>query len=320
MEVYISALAFLTAALVVIGLYQSLTRDKVLLQKRLDKITEGIVEEIPGTGKFDAKAAFTIFLSSLGKGFTKIPITKKVERQLSKADILLRTEEFIGMNILTAIGGAGAGLIIFGPGPPAVVLGLIGLLTPALVVYRKQQARAVYLDSQIGESLDGMSNALRSGYSFQQAMDLVSKEIQGPLGVEFGRTLREITLGITTEQAMQNMIQRVGSEDLDLMISAVLIQRLIGGNLAEIFDNISNTIRERIRMKGEVKTLTAQARMSGLVIGLLPVFILIALLLISPSYINIMFASPVGWMMLGGAFTSEVIGFVLMRTISNIRF
>ena len=227
MEAFISALAFLTVALVVIGFYQSITRKKFLLQNRLDKITVNNIEEMPGEGKFSAKAAFADFLNSLGKSFTSIPYTKKVERQLSKADVFLRTEEFIGLNILSAITGGLVGLLIFGPGTSSVVLGLIGLLTPGLIVYRMQRTRAAYLDSQIGESLDGMSNALRTGYSFQQAMDLVSKELGGPLGIEFGRTLREINLGITTEQAMQNMIKRVGSDDLELMISAVLIQRLL---------------------------------------------------------------------------------------------
>jgi tight adherence protein B len=239
--------------------------------------------------------------------------------ELRKADILLRLEEFLGLNLLTAVAGFLLGLLL-SPNNTVLILlfTLIGTLFPSFMVWRKKKAREAELNEQIGESLTGMANSLRAGYSFQQAMDLVSKETTGPLASEYRRTIREINLGVTTDEALHNLVERANNEDLELMISAVLIQRQIGGNLSEIFDKIVDTIRQRIRLKGEIKTLTAQGRISGIIVGLLPFFLFFILLIISPDYIGALIKSPIGWILLGGAVVSEIIGFMLIRKITNI--
>jgi len=142
--------------------------------------------------------------------------------------------------------------------------------------------------------------------------------MEGPLAMEFAKTLREINFGTTTEQALQNMVFRVESDDLDLMITSVLIQRQIGGNLAEILDNISNTLRERIRIKGEIKTLTAQGRISGIIIGLLPPILIGVLLLLNPNYIGVLLEKKIGILLLSVGALSEVIGVMIIRKIVNI--
>ena len=266
MEAIISALIFLSVALMIFGINSINVQESNRLKKRLDNITREFKEDTAEIPISQPKLDFTSLLSVLGKALASMSFSKKIEKELSKADILLRVEEFIGLNILTAVGGGLIGLLLFGEGSPPFALALLGMIIPWFFVSHKKSARAALLNSEIGDSLTGMSNSLRAGYSFQQAMDLVSKETIGPLATEYRRTLREINLGITTEQALQNLIQRAANDDLELMIGAVLIQRQIGGNLAEIFDNIADTIRQRIRMQGEVKTLTAQGRISGLII------------------------------------------------------
>jgi len=318
MEALISAFVFLTVVLMIFGINRISVQEKENITKRLDNITQELKEDPTEMAKIRPKLDFTSLLSTLGKSFVSLSFTEKIENELGKADILLRVEEFIGLNILTAVGGGLLGLLVFGEGSSAFILAVLGLIIPGFFVSHKKKVRAALLNSEIGESLTGMSNSLRAGYSFQQAMDLVSKETIGPLATEYRRTLREINLGITTEQALQNLIERADNDDLELMIGAVLIQRQIGGNLAEIFDNIADTIRQRIRMQGEVKTLTAQGRISGLVIGLLPVVLFFGIMLINPEYVGVLLERRTGWYLMGGATVSEVIGFIFIRNITNI--
>jgi len=319
MEAIISVMTFMAIAGVIVGLNRINTQDQTILDKRLDNIAKefkGEDEEGDGRQTFNISSLLAI----IGKSFSSFSFSKKIEVELSKADMFWRVEEFIGLNIVTAILGGLFGYLIFGITAPTFVFILLGIVTPGLIVYWNKQRRAALLNEQVGESLTGMSNSLRAGYSFQQAMDLVSKESTGPLATEYRRTMREINLGITTEQALTNLVERANNEDLELMISAVLIQRSIGGNLAEVFDKIAETIRQRIRVKGEVRTLTAQGRISGIIIGLLPVIMILLLLFVDPQYINVLLNSKTGWLLLGGAAVSEMIGFFLIKRITDIEF
>jgi len=310
---------FLAITLLFVGVSRLRHEQKGGLAKRLDTLTsvpETEVLEKAGLPSLELNKLF----SSVGKSFTGHSFTKRIEAELDKADILLRVEEFIGMNILAAI-GAGLLVVVFTNSYTYALLGfLLGASLPGLFVYRQKLRRAEMLSEEIGESLSGMSNSLRAGYSFQQAMDLISKETQGPLGKEYRRTLREINLGVPTDQALQNLVNRVNNEDMELMISSVLIQRSIGGNLAEVFDKISDTIRQRIRMKGEIQVLTAQGRITALVVGLMPLALLLIISLINPEYVSMFFETPLGWGLLAFAAVSEVIGYLLIKKVTNIEF
>jgi len=258
------------------------------------------------------------FIRLLGKTFISNSVAKRMETQLIRAEIPMRGEEFlviIGLGIL--LSGFIGLFILGGLGPAAVLMSLVGIL-PFIMISSRKKKRFVTLNSQIGESLTVMANSLRAGYSFQQAMDLAAKEMSGPLSVEFKRTVREINLGITIDEALGNLNKRVKSDDLELVITAVLIQRQIGGNLAEIFSNISYTIQERIRIKGEIRTLTAQGRMSGIVIGLLPPGLFAVLMLINPAYMGVLLTDPTGIMILTGGITSEIIGVLVIKKIISI--
>jgi len=318
MEIVISLLTFLTVVCLIIGLHRLSGKEQERIYNRLNNITKELKDDVAIKDRNKLKLNFSTLLSFMGKIFINFSFTKKIETKLVKADLLMRSEEFIGLNILTTVGGALIGMLFFGKGSPMFVLAILGMIIPWLVVNHNQRKRAALLNSEIGECLTGMSNSLRAGYSFQQAIDMVSKETIGPLATEFRRTLREINLGITTEQALQNLIKRVEDDDLELIIGAVLIQRQVGGNLAEIFDNIAETIRQRIRLQGDVKTLTAQGRISGIVVALLPVALAALIMVIDPHYMDAFFASRIGWFLIGGAIISETIGFLFMHKITDI--
>ncbi|MEA2026268.1 MAG: type II secretion system F family protein, partial [Chloroflexota bacterium] len=167
-------------------------------------------------------------------------------------------------------------------------------------------------------------NALRAGASFLQAIELVVRETQPPISTEFNRVIREVNLGLPFEQALANMVRRVRSEDLELMTTAISIQHQVGGNLAEILDSIAFTIRERIRIQGEIRTLTAQQRMSGYVVAGLPIFLVLVLSLIAPTFMEPMFGPPevlgipVGVIVLAVGALMMLIGFLAIRKIVDI--
>jgi len=255
---------------------------------------------------------------SASKVFAAKSYTKKMELELDKADIPLKGEEFILINLLAVVVPAGLVLLLFRNLPLGIILASAGLVLPKVFVQRAKKKRAARFNSQIGDALVVMSNSLRAGFSFLQAMEMVSKEMQPPIADEFARSLREMNLGTPTEEAMLNLVGRIESDDLDLVVTAVLIQRQVGGNLSEVLDNISHTIRERVRIKGEIKTLTAQGRISGMIIGLLPVVVALFLSVINPSYMNKLFTTATGMAALTGGVISQGIGIVLIKKIVDI--
>jgi tight adherence protein B len=163
-----------------------------------------------------------------------------------------------------------------------------------------------------------IANGLKAGHGFLQAAELVAQEVDPPMGDEFKKFLRETTLGSATETALMNLNERCDNDDLDLAIIAVLIQRQIGGNLAEILDNILHTIRERIRIKQEIRTLTAQGRLSAIIITALPPVMAVIIYFLSPEFISVLFTTTIGIAMIIGALISEVIGGLIIRKIVDI--
>jgi tight adherence protein B len=171
-----------------------------------------------------------------------------------------------------------------------------------------------------------LANSLRAGSSFLQGLELVTREGRPPISEEFERVVREMSLGVALQPALNNLVRRVDSEDLELMVTAINIQSQVGGNLATVLDSIAYTIRERIRIQGEIQTLTAMQRYSGYVITLLPVGLAIILFIISPSYIGRLLQNPpeilglpagVVFLILGGI--SMLIGYILIRRIVDIK-
>ena len=238
--------------------------------------------------------------------------------QLSKADLKLRTSEYVMIQFGAVVLLALLALLRFGIGLQFIIAGAIGYFGPGFYVRFRQARRLRKFNGQLGDTLVLLSNALKAGYSFAQAIDTVAKNGAPPIADEFGRAVREMNLGGSVEEALNNMVRRVDSDDLDLVVTAVAIHRTVGGNLAEILDNIAHTIRERIRIKGEIRTLTAQARASGWIITMLPVGLAALMYVITPSYFRPMVSNFIGIAMLGVAALFIFIGNAIIRKIVKI--
>lgn len=243
--------------------------------------------------------------------------SKGVEHRLVQAGVPLKGSEFL----VVCLAAAGAGVILGilnGALAAAAAGGIAGYYAPFLFLKVKRKRRAKAFNDQLGDTLILIANALRTGYSFMQAVEMVSREMPPPISTEFGRMLKEMNLGVLTEDAMNNIAKRVDSDDLELVITAVLIQRQVGGNLAEVLDSIAGTIRERVRIKGQIKTLTAQGRMSGIIVSLLPVAMLLILQVLNPGYCSTLFTHPTGQLMLGAAVVGQLLGIIAIQKIVNI--
>ncbi|WP_425059619.1 hypothetical protein SCACP_02110 [Sporomusa carbonis] len=305
-------------------IYRWQTRDKKIVSQRMGRYIERTV--LPESGQAASQPTgarelngWLALVRRLGKLFeiSDGSWSRGVEHRLIQAGLPLKSSEFLVICLGTAVAGSVL-FLIQGGLPGAVIGGIAGYLAPFLFLKVKIKRRVKAFNAQLGDTLMLIANALRTGYSFMQAIEMVAREMLPPISVEFGRTLKEMNLGIPTEEAMNNMAKRVDSDDLDLVITAVLIQRQVGGNLAEVLDNIAGTIRERVRIKGEIKTLTAQGRMSGVIVSLLPVALLAAMQVINPGYVNILFTHPAGQLMLGVAVIGQLLGILAIQKIVNI--
>ena len=242
----------------------------------------------------------------------------KLADDLQKADLKLKSSEWV-----VAVAGVGIalGLLLTLRFSTPVML-LVGpaaaWLCSGVFLKFRQGRRTRAFNNQLGDTITLLSNALKAGYSFAQALSSVSRNASPPISEEFGRATREIALGIPVDDALNHMVQRNKSEDFDLLVTAVSIQRVVGGNLAEILDTIAYTIRERVRIQGEIRTLTAQARVSGIIITLLPFELAGVLELISPSYFGPMLSETLGHIFLGVGIFSIAVGAAAIQKIVKI--
>ena len=247
-------------------------------------------------------------------------VSRRFEDSLAMAGIHISAQEFMALWCCLTLGPGLAGLLLNMELVAVLGICVMGFAIPPIMVQRSRSKQQQLFNKQLGESLTIMSNCMRSGYSFQQAMHSVSKEMQPPISTEFGRVVREINYGATLEQALNNMAQRVGSKDFDLLISAVITSTQVGANLSEILDTISETITDRIRLREEVRVFSAQGRMSGIIIGLLPVAVMLFLMVLNPTYLTDFINHPIGKLLLIASVFLEAVGFFLINRIVDIKY
>ena len=242
----------------------------------------------------------------------------KVQRDLARANLKLKVSEYYYIRVGTALGlGLVLGVL---RDPLSGAIGLIlGYMIPRLYVGRRIGGRLSAFNKQLADTITLLSNSLRAGSSFLQSIELVSRETPSPMGEEMGRVVREVNLGLGMEEALANLVRRIRSDDLDLMVTAIGVQQQVGGNLAEILDTIAFTIRERVRIKGEINTLTAQGRMSGYLVAFLPIGIAITLNFINPAFMQPLFTQLLGQILLGVGGVMMVIGFFMIQKIVSIK-
>jgi len=246
---------------------------------------------------------------------------KKWRKQLARADLKLTVAEFAAIHVVSMMGFFGAGYFVIFSGDLifSIVAAFMGFFAPRIWVARKISTRLIRFEQQLPDTLSLWVNALRSGYSVLQSMEAIAKDAPEPTQTEFRRVVQEVQLGIDMADALEHLLIRVESPDLDLVVTAVNIQREVGGNLAEILDVISNTIRERIKLKGEIRVLTSQGRMTGYLISGLPIALAMFLNGISPGYMGQMFSNrQCGWPMLGGGLALIGMGSAAIQKIIDI--
>jgi tight adherence protein B len=237
---------------------------------------------------------------------------------LARANLRLTLGEFLILQGSVAIIVGALALVISRATIVAVLFGVAGWFVPRVWLGRRQAARLKAFNDQLADTIALMSNSLRSGLSLVQSMEMISREAEPPVSEEFHRVVREIGLGVGPAQALVHLVRRIDSEDLDLAVTAILVQFEIGGNLSRILDSIANTIHERVKLHGEIRTMSAQGRMSGYILSGMPLCIGGILMLIAPGYIGKLF-TPGPWIVLPALAAIGIgVGMLVMRKLVAI--
>lgn len=270
----------LVFVLLIAGFVMTATSEQSLVEERLGRYLKEEALESAEQGKKSSPVGDwlegRLERSSWGDG---------ISRELARADLKLRVAEYIAVMIIAAFGVGFVAWYAFGQ---SIIFGgigaVIGLFLPRFYVHNQQAKRLQHFNDQLADMLNLMVNGLRAGYSTMQAMEAVSREMPAPISDEFRRVVQEMQLGLPMDTALDNLLRRIPSEDLDLVITAMNVQREVGGNLAEILDTISYTIRERVRIKGEIRVMTSQVLYSGRFLAMMPLLIAGVLFLLNRSY------------------------------------
>jgi len=270
--------------LLIVGVIVSVTSDRSLVEERLGRYLEDDRQQAP-----EGESGRSVVTEWLNRRVASSSRGDRIARELARADLKFKVAEYYALVFMsTIVTGFIAWLIQ--PFAASFVIGaIIGFFIPRFYVKRQQRVRLLKFDDQLSDMLNLVVNGLRAGYSTMQALEAVSRELPTPISDEFRRVVQEMQIGITMEKSLDNLLRRIPSEDLDFVVTAMNVQREVGGNLAEILDIISFTIRERVRIKGEIRVMTAQVRTSGAVLSLIPVFLSVALWFVSPEYIGSFF-------------------------------
>lgn len=305
------ALSFgLTAGLVYI-VVEAKARSARRLRDRLERITGRFqftpdpVAEAHDAPRPDTLPTVTRWLGG--------DLGKRLRLDMLRADLRLRPAEWAAVCLAAPLAAGTLGLAATRQPLAGLVLGLLGLAAPPLVLQSRQASRLRRFDSQLPDALMLLTASLRAGHSFSQAMRTVADELPPPLAAEFAWASGEAALGVPLDTALGRMTERVPSPDLDLVVTAILIQLPLGGNLAEVLDAIAETIRERVRLAGEVRTLTAEGSLSAVILIVLAPALAVLLCLRSPAYFQPLLDNPTGHWLIGGAVVGQIVGGLLIR-------
>ena len=303
---------------IVTGLLMTVFSPRAAVLSRLDKAT-AVVETTEGQAKKTGlKEDFMWVLGRVGRLLTRGSKLQEIQGNLVKANVMMRAEEYIGLVMLVAVAVYLVVFLLSGSAIVGILAGAVSLFLPGMIVNMKKKKRSAVMTNQLPEALNIISSGLRAGFSFPQALSVVNREMEGPLTQEFSRVLRENRLGKPMDDALHDLMARIDNDDLDMLITALLIQRQVGGNLAEVLDNISHTIRERVRIKGEIRSLTAEGKLSAIVISIMPVGVALILSIANPEYISLLIEETLGLVLIGVAVIMQVVGFIITWKIVDI--
>ncbi len=313
----VAALSVMATVVVTLFAFYGNTVASSNMRGRLDGLMSGtsVIEAGPqalrasGTGK------------STFSGFAPGAMGERLAQELERADMTLRPGEYIAMRFALAAVGAILPLFLIGGllGYAVMAAGaLIGYNLPKFYRNHRRSSRVNKLNAQLPETLVMLSNSLKAGFGLLQGMSASAEQMSHPISTELSRTIHEMNIGSSAEVALQALSERSDSYDMDIVVTAILVQRTVGGNLGEILDTVAETMRERIRIRGEIATLTAQQKLTGIVLGLIPVGVGLLFQVMSPGYISPLFTTLTGKGMLVAAVIMETIGVMIIQRILDI--
>lgn len=330
LPIIIGVLVVLTLATLAGGIIMS-RRGTDTTQARLGQFVGG--GTLDGADDEDKKKSSgpSLLTQNLDQVIEERGLGKNLATELARADLKITVAEFWALNVISIVGVTALAWLIYGGFIMPLIGAVVGFFLPKFWLKIRQGARLKRFNNQLGDGITLMANGLRSGYSLLQAMDAVGREMPEPMAIEFKRVVREVGLGVSNDRAFNNLLRRVPSDDLDLMITAINVQHEIGGNLAEILEIIGFVIRERVRIKGEIAVLTAQGQLSGYIISGLPIALGLLLYAMNQDYIGKMVFScdslgitpekctqPCGWIMIGAGILMIASGFFAIQKIIAI--
>ncbi|RJX21034.1 MAG: secretion system protein [Desulforudis sp.] len=314
----ITILVFLTTLCLLLGIYAGVRGRRATIENRLQRVViDPIRREEGGEAVFVSNADRKRRGRREAKGLKQYVV--RLEERLIQAGLLLRPQEFILIVLGLMTLGALVAFLLTGAVVSAISVVAIGLVLPIVFLNLRVETRRRTLNAQVGDMILLMANGLKAGHSLVQVMEGVSREISPPLSEHLKSFLRDTIMGTPMEDALVKLEQRANDDDLSMVITAILIQHQVGGNLSEILENISLTIRERVRLKSEIRALTAQGRLSAIVISLLPVAVALFIIVTNPEFLSILFEEALGWTMVVMAMVFQLIGILFIRRIVDIK-
>ncbi len=309
----------ISAVLLVIGIVISIQEEQSVLDDRFSHYVEEEFDEAVEMAKEQKASPLAEWLDRQLEGSN---FGDKIAANLAQADLKLRPAEYVAATVIASIGLAFVAWMIGGQSIISAMIGaVVGAMGPRAYVRRSQNTRLTTFGNQLPDMLNLVVNGLRAGYSTMQALEAVSRELPPPISDEFRRVVQEMQLGISMEVALSNLLRRIPSDDLDLIITAINVQREVGGNLAEILDTISYTIRERIKIAGEIRVLVSQVMYSGKFLAMLPLILMGLLWFANREYLMTFFEPGnllCGGIMLGIAGVMVLAGYIVMTRLADI--
>lgn len=314
--------AFLAVTLLALAVYSAATAQRQIVAERLQR-HGGTATASATVSPGGATAALLMqkdysTIKTLDRVLKRSNIAERIALDLTRAGVPLRVGEYMLIRWLVAVVLFVVSLVASLHPLVAVALGVLGFYLPRFYVRRKERQRIRKFEDQLVDGLTMMANSLKSGASFLQAIDLVAHELPAPISTEFARVVAEANVGASVEGSLLDLAERVRSYDLYLIVTAMLVQREVGGNLAEVLESIANTIRERQRILRQVQVETAQQRFSGYIIAALPVVVAVGMFMINPMVPQTLLFHPLGQIALVAAVVMQILGFIIIRRIVDI--
>lgn len=322
----ISLVATLIIFLVFLAIYNYVTQSSAQVSQRVKRIGQVNRQRVTSSSKGDnfwadfSKSPVSTWAKAGADRFGKFfPKKAWFDMHVERAGLPVTGSEYATITFFGGLFWFFMMILASGDIVRALVICVAWWLIVSYYLYHLGAKRMKLFNDQLGDAIVMMSNAVRAGFTFQQAMDIVSREMNDPIATEFSRAINEIQLGVPLEDALNSISRRISSDDFDLIATAVVIQRQVGGNLTHILETVGNTIRDRIRLQGEIRTLTAEGIMSGWIVGLMPFLVSGLLLMINKHYFDALLQESFGRVLLIFSLVSELIGAFIIKNIVDVR-